>query len=85
MPARFYFYKAKGKLLSMDKCFKTLKSATGKLRDAMKNGVQAIQQLLTNIIELVSERHWLEKKKNRLNYEQIMYLEYCKSNIYAYI
>jgi hypothetical protein len=85
MPARFYFYKAKGKLLSMDKCFKTLKSATGKLRDAMKKGVQAIQQLLTNIIELVSERHWLEKKKNRLNYEQIMYLEYCKSNIYVYI
>ena len=85
MPARFYFYKAKGKLLSIDKCFKTLKSATGRLREAMKNGDHAIWQLFTNIIELISEKHWLEKKKNKLNYEQIMYLKYCNSDIYVYI
>ena len=85
MPARFYFYKVKGKILSIDKCFKTLKSATGKLREAMKNGNQAIQQLFTNIIELISEKHWLEKKKNKLNYEQIIYLKYCNSDIYVYI
>ena len=85
MPARFYFYKAKGKMLSVDKCFKTLKSATGRLREAIKNGEQAILQLFTNIIEQISEKHWLEKKKNKLNYEQIMYLKYCNSNIYVYI
>lgn len=85
MSTRFYFYKAKGKLLSIDKCFKTLKSATGRLREAMKNGDHAIWQLFTNIIELISEKHWLEKKKNKLNYEQIMYLKYCNSDIYVYI
>jgi len=85
MPARFYFYKARGKLLSVDKCFKTLKSATTRLREAMKNGDQAIQQLFTSIIALISEKHWLEKKKNKLNYEQIIYLIYCNSNVYVYI
>lgn len=84
-PARFYLYKTKGKLLSIDKCFKTLKSNTGRLREAMKNGNQAIQQLLTNIIELISEKHWLEKKNKKLNYEQIIYLKYCNSDIYVYI
>jgi hypothetical protein len=85
MPARCYFYKAKGKLLSVDKCFKTLKSATTRLREAMKNGDQAVQQLFTSIIALISEKHWLEKKKNKLNYEQIVYLKYCNSNVYVYI
>lgn len=85
MPARSYFYKKTGKILSVDKCFKTLKSATGRLRDAMKNGDKAIQQLLISTIELLSEKHWLEKKKNKLNYEEIIYLNYCKSNIYVYI
>jgi hypothetical protein len=85
MPARFYFYKARGKLLSIDKCFKTLKSATTRLREAMKNGDQAIQQLFASIIALISEKHWLEKKKNKLNYEQIIYLKYCNSNVYVYI
>ena len=85
MPARFYFYKARGRLLSIDKCFKTLKSATTRLREAMKNGDQAIQQLFTSIIALISEKHWLEKKRNKLNYEQIIYLKYCNSNVYVYI
>jgi len=85
MPARGYFYKAKGELLSIDKCFKTLKSATGRLREAMKNGDQAIQRLFTSFFLLISDKHWLEKKNRKLNYEQIIYLKYCISNIYVYI
>lgn len=85
MPARFYLYKTKGKMLSVDKCFKTLKCATGRLREAIKNGDHAIVQLFSSMTELISEKHWLEKKKNKMNYEQIMYLKYSKSNIYVYI
>ena len=85
MPARFYFYKVKGKMLSLDKCFKTIKNETGRLRDAIKNGAQSILQLFISLIDLISEKHWLEKKKNKLNYEQILYLNYCNSNIYVYI
>ena len=85
MPLRSYLYKTKGKLLSIDKCFKTLKDKTEKLRDAIRKGNQAIEELMTFIKELISEKHWLEKKKNKLNFEQIIYLNYCKSNIYVYI
>ena len=85
MPVRAAFYKIKGRLLSIDKCFKTLKAETNKLRDAIRKGTQAIEQIMGNIIELISEKHWLEKKKNKLNFEQIFYLKYCKSDIYVYI
>lgn len=85
MPLRSLLYKAKGKLLSIDKCYKTLKSNTNRLREAIRKGRTAIEQLTVWITDLISEKHWLEKKKNKLNYEQIMYLNYCKSNIYVYI
>lgn len=85
MLTRSWLYKEKGRLLSIDKCFKTLKDETGKLRDAIRKGGQALVQLIHELIELISEKHWLEKKKNKLNFEQILYLDYCKSNIYVYI
>lgn len=85
MPARADFYKAKGKLLSIDKCFKTLKNVTYKLREAIRKGSHAIEQFKAWSKELISEKHWLEKKRNKLNLEQIIYLLFCKSNIYVYI
>jgi len=85
MSTRTYLYKTKGKLLSIDKCFKTLKDKTDKLREAIRKGSQFIKKLIAGVKEIISERHWLEKKKNKLNFEQIIYLDYCKSNIYVYI
>jgi hypothetical protein len=85
MPARAYLYKAKGKLLSIDKCFKTFKNATYKLRVAIQKGSLAIEKFKAWSKELISEKHWLEKKKNKLNFEQIIYLLYCKSDKYVYI
>jgi hypothetical protein len=75
----------KGKLLSIDKCFKTLKGFTGKLRQAIKQGRETLKAITMEIILLISEKHWLEKKKNKLNFEQITYLSFCKSNVYVYI
>jgi hypothetical protein len=85
MPTRSAFYKTKGRLLSIDKCFKTFKTQTDKLRDAIRKGSNAIAQTMESIVELISEKHWLEKKKNKLNFEQIIYLTFCKSDIYVYI
>jgi hypothetical protein len=83
MPIRSYLYKEKGRLLSIDKCFKTLKGKTAGLRAELKKG--KIERLMFRILKLLSDDHWLEKKKNKLNFEQIIYLYYCKSDIYAYI
>jgi len=82
MPLRTYLYKHKGKLLSIDKCFKTMKSTTSLFRDAIK---KEIEYFTNEIYELISNKHWLEKKKNKLNFEQIMYLSYCNSGFYVYI
>lgn len=83
MPIRSYLYKEKGRLLSIDKCFKTLKGKTAKLRAELKK--EKIEQLMLWILKLLSDKHWLEKKKNKLNFEQIIYSYYCKSDIYVYI
>ena len=85
MANRSYLYEQQGKLLSMDKCFKTLKGCTNKLRKAIRDGGVAPIEFLDWISLLISKNHWLEKKNKKLNFEQIMYIKYCKSNIYAYI
>ena len=85
MEQRSYLYKQKGKLLSLDKCCKTLRNYTNMLRQAIKEGKEALNQFEIWMCSIISEKHWLEKKKNKLNFEQILYLNYCKSNIYVYI
>jgi len=85
MRCRSYLYKQKGRLLSVDKSFKTLKTHSNKLVQAIKEGSKALTQFETWVISILSSKHWLEKKKNKLNFEQIIYLKYCKSNIYVYI
>lgn len=85
MPLRVRLYKTKGKLLSFDKAFKTLKRTTVKLRNAIKNGEDDLFEYFKSTVRLISEKHWLEKKKKKIGYEQIMYLYYCKSGIYVYI
>lgn len=85
MAHRSYLYKLKGKLLSLDKCFKSLRNATDRLRNTIREGNKAFELLANWITGLISDKHWLEKKKCKLNFEQILYLKYCKSNIYVYI
>lgn len=83
---RSHIYQTRGKLLSIDKCFKTLKNKTDKLREALREESRdAVAKFFILVIEQISEKHWLEKKKNKLNFEQIIYLLYCKSNICVYI
>lgn len=81
---RVAFYNHYGKMLSVDKCFKTLKDNHDKIRKAVKDGAQAITQMIGWITRMFSQKHWLEKKKKGTNLEEILYLVFCKSDIYVY-
>jgi hypothetical protein len=85
MGKRNHIYKQRGKLLSLNKCFKTLFDNSYRLRDALKEGLNGITIFIKWVEKIFRENHWLERKKNKMGLEKICYLFYCKSNIYVYI
>ena len=69
----FYFTEHK-KLLSEDKCFKTLtKGFERLLRIIKKESTESVNELL-KIAELFSREHWKEKRIDRVNYFEIISL-----------
>ena len=85
MIQRNYSYKWKGRLLSLNKCFKTLFDNSYRLRGALKQGLKGIAKFLNWTNYILQENHWLERKNKSLGLEKIFYLSFCKSNIYVYI
>lgn len=85
MAQRNHLYKRKGKLLSLNKCFKTLFDNSYRLRDALKLGLKGIAKFICWAEKILTENHWLERKNKSLGLEKIFYLLYCKSNVYVYI
>jgi hypothetical protein len=85
MAQRNHLYKRKGKLLSLNKCFKTLFDNSYRLRDALKLGLKGIAKFICWAEKILTENHWLERKNKSLGLENIFYLLYCKSNVYVYI
>lgn len=85
MGKRNHIYKQKGKLLSLNKCFKTLFDNSYRLRDAIKNRLNGIANFIKWVEKIFRVNHWLERKKNKMGLEKICYLFYCKSNMYVYI
>jgi hypothetical protein len=85
MGKRNHIYKQRGKLLSLNKCFKTLFDNSYRLRNALKEGLNGITNFIKWEEKIFRENHWLERKKNKMGLEKICYLFYCKSNIYVYI
>lgn len=71
---RAYLYKKEGKLLSINKCFKTLKDNSFQLRCLLINGSKGIVQWMKWTTEIFESKHWLEKKKNKLGFEEIISL-----------
>jgi hypothetical protein len=63
-----------GKMLSKDKCFKTLTIYFYKIRRILLNPHLKTTIFLQSIACLLSKNHWLEKRKNRLNYSEIFNL-----------
>jgi len=69
---RIYLYKKKGKLLSLSKCFKTLKDNSLQLRNILANGAHGIELWMKWVKEIFESKHWLERKKNKLGFEEII-------------
>lgn len=85
MMKRNLLYKLEGRLLSLNKCFKTLFDNIHRLRDALKHGQKRIEKYIRWTEKILDKNHWLEKKKNTTGLENIFYLLFCKSNEYVYI
>jgi Transposase DDE domain len=75
-----YYFTEHKKLLSEDKCFKTLtKGFERLLRIIKKESTESITELL-KIAELFSREHWKEKRIDRVNYFEIISLFTCISD-----
>jgi hypothetical protein len=71
---RAYLYKKEGKLLSINKCFKTLKDNSFQLRCLLINGSKGIDKWMKWTTDIFKSKHWLERKKNKLGFEEIISL-----------
>jgi hypothetical protein len=85
MSSRNHKHECNGKLLSLNKCFKTLFDNTYRLRKALKHGSGEIRRLLVWAGKIFNKNHWLVKKKKTKSLKEIIDLKICKSNNYAYI
>ncbi len=74
MIQRGLLFKKTGKLLSIIKCFNTLKENSTHLRNILVSGGKGIQQWIKWGAEIFESKHWLEKKKNKLGFEEILCL-----------
>ena len=74
MAQRGLLFRRTGKLLSIIKCFNTLKDNSHQLRNILVNGSKGIKKWLKWVVEIFESKHWLEKKKNKLGFEEILCL-----------
>lgn len=62
------------KLLSKNKCFKSLQIYFERIRNTLLHTPKKLKFLLQNIANMFSRNHWLEKRNKRLNYVDIFEL-----------
>lgn len=74
MLERAYFYKRNGKLLSIHKSLQTLKDHSELLRQILTNSGKGLGKWFNWLRETLSSKHWIEKKKNNIGLEEILYL-----------
>jgi hypothetical protein len=66
------FYHEHKKFLSRDKCFSTLMRYFFKLRRLFTEAGYKTAFFLSELFKIFSKNHWLEKRKNRVNYIEII-------------
>jgi hypothetical protein len=74
-------YRLTGKILSIDKCLKTIISDKIVIILSREKSNDKIEIIVSELLESFSIQHWQEKRKNRVNFEEIFDLFSCKSNI----
>ena len=76
-----YCFAKRRKILSLFKCFKTLQEKFEAIYEIMRMKRKKSVKSLLKITKILSENHWKEKRKKRFNYEDILDLFICRSNI----
>jgi hypothetical protein len=74
MYKRLQLYEKTGKLLSINKCFKTLHESSKDLKDILTNNCKKLITWIEEISRLFESHHWLEKKKNNIGLAELMLL-----------
>jgi hypothetical protein len=74
MQKRLQLYMETGKLLSINKCFKTLQENSEELRHILTNNCKKLIKWLEEISRLFESHHWLERRKNKTGLVEIMLL-----------
>lgn len=80
-----HHFRVSKKLLSENKCFKTLQNSFGLLKSIWKEKRNKSRENLQKLLDLFSSNHWKEERKNNKNLLKIMDLFICKSIYYDYI
>jgi hypothetical protein len=75
-----YYFQTQNKLLSEDKCFKTLTKGFERMLQILKQERSKSISELTKIAEMFSKEHWKEKRIKRVNYIEIIELFTCISD-----
>jgi hypothetical protein len=73
------------KILSTYKCLNTLQKSFETLRLLYKYKRKKAEQIMLKTAKLLLSNNWKEKRKKRMNYEEIINIFICKSNNYYYI
>ena len=84
-PLRTYLYENQEKLLSVYKCMNTLKTYSRIIRSLLRLTCKRAGKMLREIYSLLSNRHWLERRKGGTSYMDLYPLLFCKSENYIYI
>lgn len=74
------FFSSKKKLLSVLKCFNTLKDRCQVFRALLHVPTAKTGDILKGLIVTLSRKHWVEKRKNGCNLEDIFPLIFCRLN-----
>ena len=74
MQKRSQLYLKTGKLLSINKCFKTLQDNSKDLTNILMNNCKKLINWVMMIIKLFESNHWIERKKNKIGFVEIMLL-----------
>ncbi|MFQ3579826.1 MAG: IS4 family transposase [Bacteroidales bacterium] len=83
--ARRWQFKKTHKILSVIKSFNTLIDKMRILQAVRTIWNKRNEKFIKNMFNLLSENNWLEKRNDRLNFEEIFDLFYCNSDKYDYI
>ena len=78
-----YLYQEQHRLLSVYKSMNTLKTYSQYLRSLLRMNKKKLGKMLRVLLEILSERHWLERVKNKRSYHDIIELIFCKSKKYV--